>query len=170
MTSTKSSEYIIEQIQTIIKQIKDVDYSRPLELFNGSSVGQHCRHIYDFYACVVSAAQSGQLDYAKRERSPSIETNMDMALSSFYRLQDQINELDETTSLAVQTDFQNEQLQQLKQIVQSSVGRELMYAYDHAIHHLAIVKIGLKENMPYITLNDKVGVAPSTLRHKALHH
>jgi len=170
MTCTNSSKYIIEQLHGLIKQIKKSDYNRSLDVLNGSSVGQHFRHIFDFYDCVVKAAESGCLDYSKRDRSPSIEASTDMALSSLFKLQSHIDALDEDAKLKVTTDFQDQDSKQINTIVQSSVGRELMYAYDHAIHHLAIVKIGVKENLSYININDKIGVAPSTLRHKALQH
>jgi hypothetical protein len=49
--------------------------------------------------------------------------------------------------------------------VDSSVGRELMYAFDHAIHHIAIIKIGIKAAFPQIQIPQEIGVAPSTIRY-----
>jgi hypothetical protein len=44
--------------------------------------------------------------------------------------------------------------------------RELAYNIEHAVHHMAIVKIGVREVAPYITLDKDFGVAASTIRHK----
>ena len=50
--------------------------------------------------------------------------------------------------------------------ISSSVGRELMYAYDHAIHHLAMIKIGMQIDFPMIEISKNLGVAPSTLKYR----
>ena len=50
--------------------------------------------------------------------------------------------------------------------IHSSIGRELMYAYDHAIHHLAMVKIGMNVHYPEVSINKDLGVAPSTLKYR----
>ncbi|MBK7410731.1 MAG: hypothetical protein IPJ40_23365 [Saprospirales bacterium] len=55
--------------------------------------------------------------------------------------------LDENAALPVQADFIPEE-EAPRPTVQSSVGRELMYAFDHAVHHLAIVKMGLRQAQP----------------------
>jgi hypothetical protein len=48
----------------------------------------------------------------------------------------------------------------------SSIGRELLYAYDHAVHHLAIIKLGIKAEIPDVEIDSNIGVAASTLRHQ----
>ena len=49
-------------------------------------------------------------------------------------------------------------------VISTSFKRELMYGIDHAIHHLAIVKIGIKYAFPFIKLNPELGIATSTLK------
>jgi len=46
----------------------------------------------------------------------------------------------------------------------SSLKREIAYALDHTIHHLAIVRIVLKNEGVYV--DPAMGVAPSTLRYR----
>ncbi|MBL4624563.1 MAG: hypothetical protein JKY42_05430, partial [Flavobacteriales bacterium] len=48
----------------------------------------------------------------------------------------------------------------------SSIGRELLYAFDHTVHHLAIVRIGLQLNFSHIVLPQNLGVAPSTIKYR----
>ena len=49
----------------------------------------------------------------------------------------------------------------------TSVDRELLYCLDHAIHHQALIKIGLKELQIADLVGDDFGVAYSTLRYRA---
>ena len=43
--------------------------------------------------------------------------------------------------------------------------RKPMYAYDHAVHHLAMIKIGMKEACPAVRVGKNIGAAPSTVKH-----
>ena len=51
--------------------------------------------------------------------------------------------------------------------VKSSFERELLYCLDHAIHHQALIKIGLKELELSHLVSPDFGVAYSTLRYRA---
>ena len=164
-----SSRVIFNQVIDILNTLSDEDYSKGLDVFNGSTVGKHFRHILDFYNCVLIGAQHGELNYAHRDRSPSIETNTSLAKDAFIELQQKLDTVSDTTRLKVLTDFHCDDNQQ-NVFVDSSVGRELMYAYDHAVHHLAIIKIGIRENFEYEGIDESIGVAPSTIKHEALHY
>jgi hypothetical protein len=64
----------------------------------------------------------------------------------------------------VKADFSADQ-RDARPIVQSSIGRELLFAYDHAVHHLAIIRIGIKAACPDVLLPASVGVAPATVKY-----
>jgi hypothetical protein len=49
--------------------------------------------------------------------------------------------------------------------VKSSYHREIVYNLEHAIHHMAIIKIGISQSTN-VTLPDDFGVAPATIRHR----
>ena len=51
--------------------------------------------------------------------------------------------------------------------MKSSFERELLYCLDHAIHHQALIKIGLKELHLSHLVSPDFGVAYSTLRYRA---
>jgi hypothetical protein len=42
----------------------------------------------------------------------------------------------------------------------------LVYNIEHAVHHMAIMKIGIREVADYINLPDNFGIAVSTLRYR----
>ncbi|MDH3651116.1 MAG: hypothetical protein OEQ53_15620, partial [Saprospiraceae bacterium] len=53
--------------------------------------------------------------------------------------------------------------------VPSNVARELLYNLEHLIHHLAIIRIAMREVEPDVELGAHFGVAPSTLLYRAEH-
>ncbi|MBK7681685.1 MAG: hypothetical protein IPJ26_04015 [Bacteroidetes bacterium] len=48
--------------------------------------------------------------------------------------------------------------------VNSTYKRELAYNIEHAIHHMAIIKIAIENAYSDIVLDKAFGVAPSTIR------
>ena len=164
MDCRKGSVLVISQINDILVHLNDEQYHTPLALFNGSTIGKHIRHIYDFYNSVVLSKDKGELDYAHRDRDLEIEINTERAHFCFGCLIENINLLDEDAAIDVVTEFDLDE-STLRKRVPSSIGRELMYAYDHAVHHLAIVKMGLRTAFPEFSLDENMGVAPSTIKH-----
>jgi len=166
MSCKEGTRTIAQQIRSLLLQLDQASYARPLDIFNGSSIGQHFRHIIDFYDCLVRGVKSGKIDYASRDRHTNIETDPTVALKKFDDLLTQLDQVDELDRLEVKADF-SPNAQATRPIVASSVGRELMFACDHAIHHLALIKIGLQTTFPELALDPELGVAPSTVRYQA---
>ena len=164
MTCKEGTNIIIEQIIDLIGKLAPENYSKSLNLFNGSSLGQHFRHIFDFYQCLIGGSIEGRIDYAKRERDLRIETEPDFAIQIFRDIGAKIETLEVEKSIDVLADFSAD-LNEERPVVHSSLARELMYAYDHAVHHLAMIKMGLKAVSPQVCLDENMGVAPSTIKH-----
>jgi hypothetical protein len=169
MTCLEGNKSIFDQINQTLGKLTIYQYTQGLDVFEGSSIGMHFRHIFDFYQCIEKSLVSGHLDYCKRERNPLIENDPEIASRSFSACFLSLKKADENQSLIVWADFSTTQTDRPR--VQSSVGREMMYAFDHAVHHLAIIKIGIKTAFPEINLDEGFGVAPSTQKHqKAVIH
>ncbi len=164
MTSIEAGRDLVRQIDELLLQIPTATYGQALPIFNGSSMGQHFRHILNFYECVLQSSRGTTIDYALRERDIRIETDPSYARSAYTRMLAQLEELQETQAIHVLGDFHAGSEQ--RQPVPSSVGRELLYAFDHAVHHLAIIRIGLRTLDISVSVDDNVGVAPSTVRHR----
>ena len=164
MNCKEGVQELIDQIVDTIQIIPPADFGKPMEIFNGSTLGKHFRHIHDFFSCLVEQCHQESLDYAHRLRDPDLESQKDVALSAFRALKPRLAELDEDRSISVYADFQLEEGKRPR--VNTTFGRELMYGYDHAVHHLAIVKIGLKSLDPTLPIHDELGVAASTIKHQ----
>lgn len=165
MNSIKGSLKVISSILDLLNKIDDASYKKPLPIFSGSTLGNHFRHILDFYNCLINGIDNGLIDYAVRERNPAIEMKTDAAYRAFEKVGRAITKLEDHDPLVIRADFSGE----YRPLVDSTVGRELMFAFDHAIHHLAMVKIGLNINFPQIEIDENLGVAPSTVKNKKAH-
>ena len=166
MTTIESVRHINKQIQAILDQLTDHQYALCLDIFNGSSVGMHIRHIFDFYDCIVSGCDCETIDYNNRDRNPNIEQNRVAAISAFTQMATMAGGLNDHTTLKIVTDFSIDEDED-RPAVCSSIGRELMYAYDHAVHHLAIIKMGIKASFPDVIVDRHLGVAPSTIKYQS---
>ena len=164
MNCLQAAREMVQQIDDLIEKIPDADYQRPLPIFNGSSLGQHFRHILNFYECVLQVKDGDTIDYAKRNRDLMVETNPVYARTSFSQLLQGLTLLKETDPVQVKGDF-NVNGEAVSSVL-SSIGRELMYAFDHAVHHLAIIRIGLRDLEMESIMGSNQGVAPSTTRHR----
>ncbi len=162
MDCIKGTDKITSDIIQLLGKLDNTSYKQPLEIFNGSSLGQHFRHILDFYNCLVRDEAKGLIDYASRERDPKVEVDTAVASAAFLNISAKVHQMDIEQTIQVKADFS--EIIDKKPVVQSSLGRELMFAYDHALHHLAMIKIGLQTNFPHICIDEKLGVAPSTLK------
>jgi len=47
------------------------------------------------------------------------------------------------------------------------LARELTYLADHGVHHLAMVRITLVQELPHVSYPQELGVAASTRNHQA---
>lgn len=163
MNPKAGTQIVITQIIELLQTIDNERYTQPVVVFNGSSIGQHIRHIIDFYLCLIRGCEVSNIDYDKRARNLLIERDIKVARVELERIAGAVQSLDILQNVVVNSSFTVNEGESHAQIA-SSVGRELMYAYDHAIHHLAMVKIGVQLNYPSIFINPDLGVAPSTLK------
>lgn len=160
----KSAKENIKQIRGLLENIKNKDYTRKDEILSGATIGQHVRHILEFYLLLVSGSFSGTLSYDKRERDVRIESDIHFALGIIDKLLKGIDTLDENQKLIFEGDFTADGSSQ--NIIQSSIGRELAYCIEHSIHHQAIIKAGLI-SLGLGDVTDKgFGVAYSTIRYR----
>ncbi len=159
MLVSKVSKNLLEELKQVINQLDIQSYSSTLELLSGSTVGQHTRHILEFYQCFIESFSSGEVDYDLRKRNLLIETSPNFACEII----DIINKtLTDSSDKKIMLKFSNGDDHQY---ISSSVERELVYNIEHAIHHMAIIKIAIKNNFPAINLPQNFGVAPSTVKY-----
>ncbi len=166
MDFKQGSSQMIHQITGLLDSISPEQYSQNLDIFKGSTLGQHFRHILDFYLVLLNHYQSGLVDYTLRERDAKLETDPRYAMATFEQVLGKVDQLDEQFPLKVKADllFCSEGERPL---IPTSIGRELMYAYEHAVHHLAIIRIGIENAFPDLEIANEIGIAPATIKYRA---
>ena len=150
----------LEQIKKLLLKVSKAEYNMQPDVLSGASIGQHIRHILEFYLLLISGSLEGKISYDKRKRNIELETNPKEALATINNLLTGIDLLDENENLFYEADYSTTGLH--KNRIKSSVGRELAYCIEHSIHHQALIKAGLISLGLSELTNENFGVAPST--------
>lgn len=155
---------ILNQLSELVAQLKDTDFAKPSKALTNSTIGQHLRHTLEFFICLEDGYSKGLVNYDKRNHDKLIETDKFIALSTIQKIADFISsqKSDQSLKLEVGYNLHNEEAI----TIESTYLRELIYNIEHAVHHMAIMKIGILEVAPYISLPPDFGVAASTIRYK----
>ncbi len=148
-----------------LNRLNAEEYARSLPLLSDSSIGQHSRHFIEFYQCLLAQADRHSINYCLRQRDYGIETDPEQAIAAIQTILQQLKQLDLASNLHLHTTEM-----ETETAIPSTVGRELFYNVEHTIHHLALIKVGLKIVKPELELPSHFGIAPSTIRHRKMVH
>ncbi len=163
MELTTSIYNILNQLKDLVIQLEDEEYSIDLEVFSGSSIGQHSRHIVEFFICLLEQASTQQVSYDKRRRDLLLENNKNHMIQTIQEIQLQFSRLTKDSKINVISNLNG-----ITHITPSSYSREILYAIEHAVHHMAILKIGVNLEFKKVTVPPNFGVAESTVRYLEL--
>ena len=155
---------ILEQLVQLVEELTPEEFSKPAAVLGNYSVGQHIRHTLEFFICLEAGDQSGSVNYDKREHNKLIETDKFLALNILHRIQQYVNKPRDNQAVNLEITYGTDSGQVHQ--VPSNFMRELVYNIEHAVHHMALIKIGVREVAPHINLPPDFGVASSTLRHQ----
>lgn len=171
MNLSSACSHTLTQLSDLVNQIEEIDFVKPSIALGHSTIGQHLRHTLEFFICFEYGFETGVINYDKRSHDTLIESDKYLALSTINRISDFISKLSEKTlKLEVGYELHTEDYI----TIDTTAMRELVYNIEHAVHHMAIMKIGIREVASYIILPSDFGIAASTVRHKekivAAHH
>lgn len=156
---------IFNQLTHVLEKLSNDEYSKASYVLHENSIGQHMRHTLEFFSNLMKDLPSGTVNYDKRERDIFLESNTLEALTTIANLKEQIESLNENIPLKLirqQEDAASEKTYD----VPTNLYRELIYNVEHAVHHMALIKIGLKEIKPALELPSNFGVASSTVKYR----
>jgi hypothetical protein len=157
------TESVLYQLTDAINKLEHSDYKRPLENLSRSSIGQHVRHIIEFYQCMMNGYEKSVINYDRRVRDKMIEESREFALQCVHKILFDLKSIELTKSLQLEVSYEKEEAALL---LSTTFERELVYNIEHAIHHMALIKIGIKEIDPALLLPAEFGVAASTIKHQ----
>ncbi len=154
----------LKEIKDLLSQLPEKLYTDPKDILSEVTIGQHFRHILEFYICLEKGLNTRTVCYDARERNILIETDINFAIENIKSIIGFLKELGDDFKLVLKANYSDGIGEQTN--IQSSLFRELAYALDHTVHHMAIVKIALSQEKNISFVDSNFGVAPSTIRYR----
>lgn len=153
----------LEEVYQLIQKIPDGLYLEKAEIISDSTIGQHFRHIIEFYLSIVNV-QTDTICYDDRVRDARLETDKSFVGITIHEIISKLKSMNGNREMTLRANYGDK----VNEIVYlpSSLHREMAYALDHCIHHLAIIKIAISQSTWEVNLDPNLGVAPSTIRYK----
>jgi len=161
MELQKAVHQVFSQLTDSLSRLQPGQYSQPLTQLSGHTIGQHTRHIIEMFFCVEEGCRSGEVDYEKRKRDRKIETDIRLALDCLGEIGKRISRENKTLWLI---SYYEEEGNKSEKIA-TNYHREIAYNLEHTIHHMALIRVGLRE-LGEINVDDSYGVASSTLKYR----
>ena len=156
-----TSKEVLHQLVELIDELDNEQFARPLSLLSGNTIGKHIRHIIELYDQLLIGYDSGIINYDDRKRDLRTETETNYAIDKLECIIFTCeNKSDKPVQLMLDYSIDNV----VNDTVNSSYKRELAYNIEHAIHHMAIIKMAVENSFSGIILDKTFGIAPSTIR------
>ena len=164
MSIVFSAINILNNAKEYLVKIGSQSYAEKQSLLSGSSIGEHTRHFIEFFQCLLSQANDGIcLNYDQRLRNSMIETDPAFAISVIEDIQVELQELPSKVDIKAFCNIKSK-IDEFNSIsIPTTIERELLYNIEHTIHHLAIIKIGLSNVDPSLSVSTNFGVSNSTI-------
>lgn len=149
---------VLHSLIATIQPLSNDDFTRPINVLSHATIGEHTRHIIELFQCLTSAYSKGILNYDDRERNQLMQNNVHVAVQQLEALSLSIEQENKCLALT-------NSLSDSREIIETNYYRELLYNFEHCIHHQALIKVGLLalNKMPD---SEDFGVAPSTLAYR----
>lgn len=148
----------LTELSEVIKQLSNEDYSLPCYELSNATVGEHTRHIIELFQCLENQYDSGQINYDLRKRDYLLQTNVSFAVTTINTVIDLLEKPNKSLML-----FQT--IDQESLTIATNYHRELLYNFEHCIHHQALIKVALMK-IDNISVENTFGVARSTIEYR----
>jgi len=153
---------VLEQGEALLTGLSDAQYAQAA---TGGSIGAHYRHSLEHFKILFEAVKDNHIDYDRRERDQRLQTERLVALKTtrdFRETTRFLSTLSPERPLEVRSKISYAAA--VSYAVPSTLGREIMYAVSHAIHHHAL--IGMICGLGKIAVPTDFGLAPATIAHR----
>ncbi len=158
----QATNEIIDQLKDLAEKLTQEDFNRSLPVLLKSSIGMHYRHIIEFYEVMISGAGMREINYDSRKHDPELEQSREKCLERLEGIR-KVIALDPAIQLKLCGSYSRES--DTRYTLPTYLERELVYNIEHAIHHMAIIRIAMQHEFPDLTVSAGFGYAYSTLKH-----
>ncbi|GJM62396.1 hypothetical protein [Persicobacter diffluens] len=166
MTIKQVAIQLLNQLDSVIKQMTATEYQSPIDVLGKGSIGQHVRHTLEFFTCLESGLPKGIVNYDERERKLALENDPVTALKAIQEIQKFILNT-ENQKLSLEGKYLGDE-GEMSFSVESNFERELAYNIEHTVHHMAMMRVGYRLLFPNIKVPEHFGVASSTVAHQKI--
>ncbi len=151
----------IKSLSDLLLSLTDKQYSQKSEFLGNASIGSHTRHIIELLKCAADGYYTGTVDYLNRVRDLTIENDRSIAMQELNCMTQKVRQPDKQMNMVVECDGNRNAA-----CVSTTYFREIVYNTEHAIHHLALIRVALRE-MKLEIVGDHFGMAYSTIKYLA---
>ncbi len=153
-------KHVAAQLVEALNNLSDEVYTQPVAFINSATIGQHVRHITGLFDQLFSGYETGEVNYDNRIRDTAVENHRKTAIEKLKTLATDSVKEEKTLLLVCNYGNDGEPL-----LINTTYTRELVYNVEHAVHHLALIRVGIQYLTP-LQLPGSFGVASSTLKYK----
>jgi hypothetical protein len=158
----QAANEIIDQLTDLAEAFSPDDFTRPLPVLLENSIGKHYRHIIEFFEVMIAGAEKGEINYDDRKHDPALEQSREKCLERLRGIRNALT-LGPARRMKLSGSYTREA--DTRFALFTNLMRELVYNIEHAIHHMAIIRIALQHEFPDIQVSREFGYAYSTLKH-----
>lgn len=163
MKIQKAIQNVFVQLSESISALTREEYTRPSENIFNATIGQHVRHVIELFLELEKGYETGYVNYDKRKRDYTIETDKDVAIELLHKIYFRLNRPDKNLMLEANHDGDSNNTV----FISTNYFRELIYNLEHTVHHMALIRVGISE-VSGVIVTDDFGVATSTIKYKKL--
>jgi hypothetical protein len=150
---------IFSQLASVI-DLTTVDlYTMPCPKMKNASVGQHVRHIIELFQGLENGYEKGIINYENRKRDKQIETDKQLAIELLNSMAANLDRPDKDLIMETCPGENDDDCI----LIKTNYQRELAYNLDHAIHHMAMIRIAINE-LSDLDIPENFGKAFSTIK------
>ena len=152
---------VFVQLSGTISLLSPSQYVQQCSNLSNNTIGQHVRHVIELFQCLESGYSDDSVNYETRKRDVLIETDRDLALQLLQKIYLQLHKPDKHMVLHASYDEHSDE----PISIPTNYFREIAYNLEHTIHHMALIRVGIKE-VSDIEIPEEFGVASSTVKHR----
>lgn len=153
---------VFVQLSASLELLNDDQYVYRSKILSNASIGQHVRHIIEMFICLEDGYEQGIVNYESRKRDIDIETKRTVAIGLLKTIYENLDKANRNMVLRGSYNDNTDELIEFD----TNYYREIAYNLEHTIHHMALVKVGIRE-VSAIEVPEGFGVASSTIKFRA---
>jgi hypothetical protein len=158
----QAASEIVGQMLDLAGNLSDEEFTRSLPVLLDNSIGRHYRHVIEFFQVLIAGTGTGEINYDKRKHDAVLEQSPDQCRERLREIRKAISRTP-MKDLTLCGSYEREPHTSFS--LSSNSERELVYQVEHAIHHLAMIRIALQHGFPHLQVSREFGYAHSTLKH-----